>query len=60
MNSETNFTILLLHQIENYSIVQIYDYFDCAISKEYITELVNNADTDDIYFDNILINYLVC
>jgi hypothetical protein len=60
MKAQTEFTILLLHQIEQMSIVQIYEYFEGSIHIEYITEIVTNADSNDEYFDTILLNYLVC
>jgi hypothetical protein len=60
MKAQTDFTILLLHQVEKMSIFQIYEYFEIAISLEYISDIITNADNDDNYFDTILLNYLVC
>jgi len=60
MKAQRDFTILLMHQIEQMSIVQIYEYFEGFISLEYISEIVNIADKDEKYFDTILLNYLVC
>jgi len=60
MKAQTDFTILLLHQVEKMSIFQIYEYFEYTISFEYISDVVTNANNDDKYFDTILVNYLVC
>jgi hypothetical protein len=60
MDPKTDFTILFLHQLEKLSIVEIYEYFNGSISKEYIIVLINNADNNEEYFDEILLNYLVC
>jgi len=60
MKAQRDFTILLMHQIEQMSILQIYEYFEGFISLEYISEIVNIADKDEKYFDTILLNYLVC
>jgi hypothetical protein len=56
MKAQRDFTILLMHQIEKLSIVQIYEYFEGFIH----TDIITNADNDDKYFDTILLNYLVC
>jgi len=60
MKATRDFTILLMHQIEKLSIVEIYEYFEHTISVEYITDIITNADNDEQYFDTILLNYLVC
>jgi hypothetical protein len=60
MKAQTEFAILLLHQVEKLSIVQIYEYFEYTISLQYITDIITNADNDEKYFDTILMNYLVC
>jgi hypothetical protein len=60
MKAQRDFTILLMHQIEQMSIVQIYEYFEGSISLEYISDIITNADNDEKYFDTILLNYLVC
>jgi hypothetical protein len=59
MKAQTDFTILLLHQVEKMSIFQIYEYFEGSIHIEYIADIITNAN-DDKYFDTILLNYLVC
>jgi hypothetical protein len=60
MTAQRDFVILMMHQIEKLSIVQIYQYFEHTISLEYITNIITNADKDEQYFDTILLNYLVC
>jgi hypothetical protein len=60
MKAQRDFTILLMHQIEKLSIVQIYHYFEGSITLDYITDIVTMADNNDKYFDTILMNYLVC
>ncbi len=60
MKAQRDFTILLMHQIEKLSIVQIYHYFEGSITLDYITDVVTMADNNDKYFDAILMNYLVC
>jgi hypothetical protein len=60
MKAQRDFVILMMHQIEKLSIVQIYQYFEYTISIDYITDIVTNADNDEKYFDKILMDYLVC
>ena len=60
MKANLDFSILLLHQLEKASIVDIYEYFEGKISIEYINNIITNADADEKYFDTILLNYLVC
>ena len=60
MKAQRDFTILLMHQIEKLSTVEIYQYFESSISIEYITDILSNADNNDEYFDKILDDYLAC
>jgi hypothetical protein len=60
MKAQRDFVILMMHQIEQMSIVQIFEYFEHTIHIEYITNIITNADNDEKYFDTILLNYLVC
>ena len=66
MNANLDFSILLLHQLEKATIVEIFcptltlKYFEGKIPIEYISNLINKADNDEKYFDTILLNYLVC
>lgn len=60
MKAQTDFTILLLHQVEKMSIFQMYEYLKGSIHIEYVADSITNADNDDKYFDTILVNYLVC
>jgi hypothetical protein len=48
----------MMYQLEQMSIVEIYNYFEGTIHIDYITEIITN--NDDKYFDTILLNYLVC
>ena len=60
MKAQRDFVILMMHQIEQMPIVEIYAYFEGTISLEYITDLITNADKDEKYFDAILYEYLIC
>ena len=60
MSASLDFVILLMHQLEQATIADIYDYFNGSISIEYINNIITNADADEKYFDTILLNYLVC
>jgi len=60
MKAQRNFVILMMYQLEQMSIVEIYNYFEGTIHIDYITDLINKANNDEKYFDAILLNYLVC
>ena len=53
MTAQRNFVILIMYQIEQMSIVEIYNYFEGTIHIDYITDLINKANNDE----NILMQF---
>jgi hypothetical protein len=60
MEAQIKFLILALYQLEKMKNKQICDYFEYQLQMEYITELIDIANSNDKYFVEILLNYLVC